>query len=467
MILPPPPKPNRSLPVIRQELAAQPGVPFAGLLPERHILQAVRDSGASVRQRLFTPAVTLWTFVCQVLDPDHSCRQAVARLNGWRAAVGLAPVSADNSAYCKARLRFPEEVLHQLVKGSGAAPPEELAPQWLWKGRHVKVVDGTGLSMPDTPENQKAYPQPKNVPAGVGFPLLRLVAIFSLADGTVLDAAMGPFKGKQTGELSLFRAIDGVVGKGDVLLADRLYATYWEVARLKGRGADVVMRMHAGRKAVRFRGRGHSKGNRKVWWQKPQRPRWMSEEEYESYPKWVRLRALRIDVRKRGCRVRQLVLVTTLVDAKATPMKDIADLYRRRWQVEVDLRSLKTTMQMDILRGKAPGMVRKEVWAHLLAYNLLRTLMAKAARATEVPPETLSVAGARQTVNAFVPHLMAAATAEEQARLRAAMYEGIATHHVGDRPDRFEPRAVKRRPKNYPRLKEPRRVARSRLVKGG
>jgi hypothetical protein len=467
MILPPPLKPDRSLQVIRQELVRQPGLPLADLLPERQILQAVRDSGASVRERVFTPAVTLLTFVCQVLDADHSCRQAVARLNGWRAAVGLPSVSADNSAYCKARLRFPEEVLHQLVQGSGAAPPAQLAPSWLWKGRHVKVVDGTGLSMPDTAENQKAYPQPKSIPAGVGFPLMRAVAIFSLANGAVLDAAMGPFAGKQTGELSLFRKIDGVVEAGDVLVADRLYATFWEVARLRGRGVDVVMRMHAGRKAVRFRGRGHSKGNRRVWWRKPQRPRRMSEEEYESYPEWIRLRALRIDVRRRGCRVRQLVLVTTLVDAKASTMKDIADLYRRRWEVEADLRSLKTTMQMDILRGKTPEMVRKEVWAHLLAYNLLRTLMAKAARATDVPPERLSVAGARQTVSAFVPHLLAAATPEQHARLCAAMYEGIATHQVGDRPDRVEPRAVKRRPKNFPRLKEPRRVARSRLEKGG
>jgi Transposase DDE domain len=466
MILRTLPQPNRSLVVIRRELARQPGLPFADLLPERHILQAVRDSGASVRQRVFTPAVTLWTFLSQVLDADHSCRQAVARFNAWRVAVGLAPVSADNSAYCKARARLPEDVLHQLVRGSGYAGPGDLAGDWLWRGRHVKVVDGTGLSMPDTEDNQKAYPRSPGTKAGVGFPLLRLVAIFSLANGAVLDAAMGPFVGKKTGEISLFRRIDQAVAAGDVLLADRLYATFWEVARLQRRGVDVIMRMHAGRKAVRFRCRGHAKGNRRVWWTKPQRPKWMSEEEYESYPKEIRLRALRIDVRRRGSRVRRLVLVTTLVDARAVTMKDIGDLYRRRWQVEVDLRSLKTTMQMDILRGMTPALVRKEVWAHLLAYNLLRRLMARAALARAVPPETLSVAGTLQTVNAFLPYLLAARTPEEHARLCAALDEGIATHRVGDRPDRYEPRKVKRRPKNYARLRGPRAEERRRLRNG-
>jgi hypothetical protein len=464
MILRPVPEPNRSLAVIRRELARSAQLPLVHLLPDQHILQTVRHSGASVRRRVFTPAVTLWTFIRQVLDADHSCRQAVARFNAWRVAIGLPPVSADNSAYCKARARFPEDALQQLVRVSQDAVP--LTEDWLWQGRHVKVVDGTGLSMPDTPANQRAYPQQAHIPAGVGFPLMRLVAIFSLANGAVLDAAMGPFTGKQTGEVSLMRQIDGVVAAGDVLLADRLYATYWEITRLQQRGVDVIMRMHAGRKAVRFRGRGHAKGNRRVWWTKPQRPQWMSAEEYESYPQEIRLRALRIDVRRRGCRVRRLVLVTTLTDARAVSMKDISALYRRRWQVEVDLRSLKTTMQMDILRGLSPAMVRKEVWAHLLAYNLLRALMAQTAQQREVPTETLSVAGTLQTVNAFVPYLLAAATTAEHERLCAALYEGIASHRVGERPDRCEPRAVKRRPKKYDRLKEPRRLARSRLLKG-
>jgi hypothetical protein len=447
----------------RQQLVRPDDFPVARFLPAPPIDQAVRVAGIQVRERVFTPAVTLWTFITQVLDQDHSCRQAVARLNAWRVSIGLAPCSADTAAYCQARLRFPEDVLHELVRQTGRRPAASLASEWLWKGRHVKVVDGTCLSMPDTPANQKEYPQQAELAPGVGFPLLRMVTIFSLADGTVLDAAMARYQGKKTGEVSLFRTIDSVVEQGDVLVADRLYGNFWEVARLQQRDVDVVMRMHAGRAAVRFRGRGHSKRNRKVWWKKPQRPQWMREEEYETYPQWIRLRAVRVDLRRRGLRTKQLTLVTTLTNPTETSFAELAELYRRRWQVELDLRSLKVTMQMDILRGKSPAMVRKEIWAHLLAYNLVRAVMAEAAAHEGVAPEKLSFAGALQTLNAFLPYLMTARTPEDRARLSAAMLTAVATHHVGDRPNRYEPRAVRRRPKKYRRLKEPRRLARSRM----
>jgi putative transposase len=466
MILRLPPAPSHALQVARQELAQTPGLPLANYLPEEHLRPILDAADVRFRERVFTPAVTLWTFVGQVLDADHSCRQAVARVNAWRVAVGLPPCSVDTSAYCKARGRLPEAVLHELVRHTGGALAAQAAPSWLWKGRSVKVVDGTGLSMPDTAANQRAYPQPAEMKAGLGFPLLRLVAIFSLDNGAVLDAAVGPFQGKKTGEVSLFRTIDHAVKRGDVLVADRLYATFWDVARARQRGIDLVMRLHAGRAAVRFRGRGHSKANRRVWWHKPQRPSWMSEEEYATYPKKFRLRAVRVDVRQRGFRTRQLVLITTLLDATLTSLAELAALYRRRWQVEIDLRSIKITMKMDVLRGKTPALVRKEVWAHLLGYNLLRAVMAQAAEAVGVRPETLSFAGALQSFNAFVPYLLTARTVEERARLLLALGQAIASHRVGGRPDRIEPRAVKRRPKKFPRLKEPRAQARQRLKNG-
>jgi hypothetical protein len=447
-------------------LIRHPGLPFADHLPAAQIRQAVRDAGGVFRERIFTPAVTLWTFLSQVLDPDHSCRQAVARLLAWRTAVGLPPCSADTGAYCKARGRLPEEALANLTRQTGRRLLDQAEPHWLWKGRRVQVVDGTGLSMPDTPKNQKEYPQSSKIPAGVGFPLMRLVVVFSLTVGTVLDAAMGRFKGKGTGELSLFRRIDGIIEPGDVLLGDRLYSDFWDVARAKRRGADVVMRLHAGRTPVWFRGRGHSTTNRRVWWRKPPRPAWMSEEEYASLPEWLQLRAVRVEVRQRGFRTQRLVLVTTLLDAEEVTREDLAELYRRRWQAELYLRSLKTTLQMDILRGKTPEMVRREVWAHLLVYNVVRTLMAQAARAAQVRPDELSFTGALQTVNAFLPNLRSAPTAEEVTRLCLGMLGAIAQHRVGNRPDRYEPRAVKRRPKKFPRLREPRAEARRRLRHG-
>jgi hypothetical protein len=458
--------PRRQVAQLRRQLVAQPGLPFAEHFPAERIHQLCRELGHAFRHRLFTPAVTLWTFLSQLLDADHSCRQAVARLLAFRTAQGLPPCSADTGGYCKARARLPEDLLARLTRTTGRALDDQAEAEWLWKGRRVKVVDGTGLSMPDTPENQAAYPQPAKIAAGLGFPLLRLVVVFSLSVGTVLDAAFGRHQGKGTGEVSLFRSLKSLLQAGDVLLADRLYATFWDVYRALASGADVVMRMHAGRTAVWFRGRGHSKGNRRVWWKKPQRPTWMSEEEYDAIPEWLCLRAVRVDVRKRGFRTKRLVLVTTLTDAVAYPAQDLADLYRRRWDAELDLRALKQTLQMDILRGQSPEMVQKEIWGHLLVYNVTRTLMAEAAVAAGVRPEELSFAGAVQSVNAFLPHLRTARTEEEWWRLWAAMVEAIGQHRVRERPDRYEPRAVKRRPKNYPRLKEPRREARRRLRLG-
>jgi hypothetical protein len=450
----------------RRHLAAQPALPFSDHLPQQQIDESLAEVGGVFRDRIYTPPVTLWTFLSQLLDPDHSCRAAVARLLAFRTVLGLPPCSADNGAYCKARKRIPEELLHQLTCDTGQQLMNQADTAWLWKGRHVKIVDGTGVSMPDTPANQKAYPQPKKIKPGIGFPLLRLVVVFSLAVGTVLEAAMAPFEGKRTGEVTLFRTIDEVVQPGDVLLADRLYANYWDVVRSKERGVDVVMRMHAGRTAVWFRGRGHKKGNRRVWWHKPQRPSWMSQAEYDEIPDQIRLRAVRVDVRQRGFRTRRLVLVTTLTDAEAYPAEDLAALYRRRWEAELDLRSIKTVLQMDVVRGKTPEMVRKEVWGHMLIYNIIRKIMAEAAKQRGVRPEEVSFTGAVQTVNAFLPHLQGARTAEERERLWAVLLEAVGRHRVGHRPDRYEPREVKRRPKNFRRMTEPRAEGRRRLRKG-
>jgi hypothetical protein len=297
------------------------------------------------------------------------------------------------------------------------------------------------------------------------FPVLRLVVVFSLAVGAVLDAAVGPLRGRGSGEVSLLRTLSEAFQAGDVWLADRLYSTFWVLAGAAMAGADVVMRMHAGRDPVSFRGRGHGTANRRVWWHKPQRSSWMTAAEYDAIPEWLYLRAVRVAVRQRGFRTRQPVLVTTLTDAAAYPADDLADLYRRRWQAELDLRSLKQTLQMDVLRGQSPDMVRKEVWGHLLAYNIIRTIMAEAARKAGVHPDELSFTGAWQTVNAFLPHLRAAANEEKWLRLWETLVVAVGRHRVGERPDRIEPRAVKRRPKHYPRLRGSRAEARARLRK--
>jgi hypothetical protein len=445
-----------------RDLVAQPGLPFAEHLPEDQINKVLVAIGVIFRERIYTPAVTLWTFLTQVLDADHSCQIAVHRLLAFRVATELSPCSTDTGAYCKARARLPEELLHQLTRQTGRDLMAEAEQGWLWKGRQVKVVDGTTLSMPDTEENQKEYPQSRRIAAGIGFPLMRLAVVFSLAVGTVLDVAMGQQRGKGTGEVSLFRCLDDVLDPGDVLLGDRNFSGFFEVARAQAREADVVMRLHAGRKKEKFD--GQRLANRKVGWRKPRRPSWMTAEEYESYPDWIKLRLVHVRVRVPGFRTKCYTVVTTLLYTSAYTTRDLAELYRRRWQAEINLRSLKTTLQMDILRGKSPDVVRKEVWAHLLVYNVVRTLMARAATAAGVRPDELSFAGSLQAFNAFLPNLRTARTEAEAARLLSALLVAIGENKVGNRPDRVEPRVVKRRPKSYPHLAEPRAEARQRLI---
>jgi hypothetical protein len=454
---------SRQVRQLRQQLAQAPALPFADLLPAAQVEHALREEGVTFRDRLFSPLVTLWVFLSQVLDPDHSCRAAVARFLAWRAARGLAPCSADPSAYCKARGRLPEGVLARLTRATGRRPQDQAPDGWRWNGRQVQLVDGTTLSMPDTPENQKAFPQSPSQKPGVGFPIVRVVTLFALAVGTVLDAALGPYQGKQTGETALFHSLHGNLAEGDILLADRYFSSYWEIALAQQRRADVVCRLHQRRRADFRRGRRLGREDHVVEWAKPPRPDWMDEATYQALPATLAVREVRVRVQHPGFRTQVLVVVTTLLDAEAFPREDIAILYRVRWYAELDLRSLKQALQMDVLRCQTPEMVRKEVWAHLLGYNLLRGLMAQAAQAAGLLPVQLSFKGALQAVNAFAAALWTAG-ASQVAELCRRLREAVASHRIGERPNRWEPRRRKRRPKPYPLLNEPRPQAQARLA---
>jgi hypothetical protein len=317
--------------------------------------------------------------------------------------------------------------------------------------------------MADTPENQKAYPQATTQAPGVGFPIARIVVVFSLAVGTVLDAAIGPYQGKQTSELALLRQILTEFQPGDIVLADRFFCSYWLIAAFQARGVDVLVRLHQARTADFRRGRRLGREDHLVTWPRPQHvPDWMSRVEYDAMPAELTIRELRIRVVDKTKRVRNLVIVTTLPDATRYRAEELRGLFRQRWHAELDLRTLKTEMQMEILRTKSPAMVRKEIAVHLLAYNLIRGIMAEAAMVEKVKPRRLSFKGALHTVRAFEEcHLY------DPVRIQAdlpKLIELIGKKRVGDRPDRYEPRAVKRRPKPYPRLKMPRSEAK-RLIK--
>ncbi len=426
---------------------------FAGLLLEDRIHQAFGEARWFWQGWIYSPAVTIWVFLAQCLSADHSCRDAVARLIAWRLARGMKPCSAETGAYCTAREQIPEDACRQLMRETGRTLDEEAPRAWRWLGRRVLDVDGSTFTMPDTPENQAEYPQVPGQRRGCGFPIARIVVVFSLAVGTVLEVAIGRYQGKQTGENSLFRALHAVLQEADVVLADRYFSGWFDLALLKQRGVDSVVRKHQLR-ATDFRtGQRLGPHDHLVCWSKPARAQWMTKEQYHALPDALTLREVRVVVQQAGFRTKELVIVTTLLDAEQYPAAEIALLYRRRWQAELYLRSLKTVLQMDHLRCKTPHRVRNELCMHLVAYNLIRQLMAVAAMQADRAPWTVSFKGALQTITNLLPLL---STRLATADWCQALLDAIATHVVGNRPDRTEPRVKKRRSKPYKLMTKPR-----------
>lgn len=419
---------------------------FAALLSQDRIEKAFGTARWLWQGWIYTPTVTVWVFLSQCLSPDHSCRDAVARLMAWRLAQGLSPCSADTGAYCTARSDLPEEALHALVRETDKQIEDESPQTWLWHGRRVCVVDGSTITMPDTPKNQAAYPQQKSQKPGCGFPIARILVVFSLSVGTVLEAAIGKYQGKQTGENSLFRKLYDALNQGDIILADRYFSGWSDIALPLERGIDVVVRKHQLRRTDFRTGERLGSDDHLVFCARPPRPKWMSAEQYVTLPGELTLREVRIRVCQKGFRTKSLVVVTTLLDAQQYPPEEIAQLYRRRWQAELYLRSLKVVLQMDHLRCKTPERVRNEFWTHLLGYNLIRGVMAAAAFQSGKWPWEISFKGTLQTLSQFLPLLLSQVPSDLWC---ITLLKAVATHIVGNRPDRFEPRRVKRRPKSY------------------
>jgi hypothetical protein len=426
---------------------------FAALLSQDRIEKAFGTARWLWQGWVYTAYVTIWVFLSQCISPDHSCRDAVARLIAWRLAQGRSPCSADTGAYCTARGDLPEEALHALVRDTGTEVEDQSPETWLWHGRKVRVVDGSTVTMPDTPENQAAYPQQKSQKPGCGFPIARILVIFSLSVGTVLEAAIGKYQGKQTGENSLFRKLYDALSEDDVILADRYFSGWFDIALPLQRGIDIVVRKHQLRRTDFREGTWLGKDDHLVSWSKPVRPKWMSVAQYRELPDELTLREVRVRVVQKGFRTRSLLVVTTLTDAEQYPPEEIALLYRRRWQAELHLRSLKIVLQMDQLRCKKPERVRNEFWTHLLGYNLIRGVMAQAALESGRSPWEISFKGTLQTLSQFLPILLSKISSEAWCE---ALLAAIATHIVGHRPDRMEPRKVKRRRKHYQYLCKPR-----------
>ena len=414
------------------------------------------------RRRLYDPARTFWMFLEQTLCEDKSCTQAVARNAARRMVEGKEPASPDTGAYCKARKRL---ALDGLAKINDALVEQALRtrePQGPWKGRRVHVVDGSTVSMPDTPENQALYPQPSGQAPGCGFPMMRLVAVFSLATGAMTAFARESLKGS---ERPLFRSLWNMLNPGDVVLADRGFCGYAEGYLLARQGVDWVMRNHANRTVGLSVRRRIGKNDRIVEWRKTKvRPPWMAPDQWRGMPDRLTVREITVHVDIPGFRTKVIVMVTSLTDEKKFSAEDFAQLYRRRWLCEWFLRDIKTTLGMDILRCKTPEMAHKELLMHIIAYNLLRALMAQAAAAKGLAYCRLSFKTALSTVRQWETLFAHCADSEEQAQCLQHMLHYMARAGIPDRPNRIEPRAIKRRPKEYDRLNRPRNVMRRRLM---
>ncbi|MCK5189460.1 MAG: IS4 family transposase [Methylococcales bacterium] len=413
-------------------------LPFKGLLSD-DLIGEINQSG-DVRSTVFTPLVTLRAFLFQVLSSTGSCKEAVAHVLMERIGLDYHANSMSTGPYCKARLRLQSSHLKEAVTSSGQVLHEQASKKWLWNGYRVMLVDGTTFLMPDTDSNQKTYPQQSAQKPGLGFPIVRMVGLLSLATGSCVDYAIGPYQGKGTGETSLFSRLIQSLGKHDLLLADRYYTSYANFVLLTRQGTPLVFRQRSTVKSDFRRGKRLGAKDHIISTKKPKKkPVWMSDEAWAELPDEFLIREFS---------VKGITYVTTLLDAKAHPKKSLAELYQQRWQIEVDFRTLKTHMGMEMLRCKTAEMVNKEIAVHLLAYNLIRANLARAACLNDKTPRYLSFMAAVQLMR-NTTSLCITLTGVALGRLIPALLMAITQTEIGQRKRPNQPRVIKRRPKGY------------------
>lgn len=431
---------------------------FGSFIPRA--LLAPRSSGDNSRQRVFSLEVIFWSFLDQVQTPKGSCRETVRKVMAYACRKlpqpSYKPMSSDNAAYCQARAKLPLEALDQIHDHLVDRLQTRIPSNGLWHGRHVRLVDGTGISMPDTPANQARWPQSKGQKPGCGFPSMNLVGVFCLLTGTLLKAAWGD---RKIHESRLFATLWNVFNPGDLVVTDRGFCSFGAVAGLLSRKVDTLMRLPENkiRKAIGAQLPKSAAFDVIVLWKRPeQRPPGLAPEEFELLPAEIPVRVVRYTIEQPGFRTKSVTLVTTLLSPEI-PSADFAALYLRRWEVELHFREIKIHLNMDVLRCKSPHMIERELRMHFIAYNLIRCVMQKASLTHDVDLSRISFKGSLDTVRQFANALHGA---EQKHRTIAAMVEemllAIASDPVPHRPNRSEPRARKRRPKNYRLLTKPR-----------
>ena len=448
----------------------QPGLPFAEVLSAERVERIFKKHGNlfGVGQ-IYSTAVMVWSFISQALrdGKEASCQAAVARIVVYNQEHGCAVPTSDTGDYCRARAKLFEAALRDLTTEIGAELEERADSLWRWQGLHAKLVDGFTFTMPDTPASQAAYPSPKSQKPGVGLPIARAAVILSLATACVLGLAVGPYSGKETGETALLRQLLGSFNAGDVAVMDRYYCSFMMIALLLNQKVQICARMHQIRHIDFRRGKRLGKHDHLIHWTRPKPPTWMDDETYQTIPETLELREIRYQVTTPGSRTSTITIATTLTDAKKYTKADVAELYGFRWNSELDIRHIKQSLNLNHASCLSPTMVRKELWVTLLGYNLIRTTAAAAALLHKLKPRQLSFTSTCQYVLAAWPRWsgQASGTAPTTAEC-LQLLEHVANCEVGDRPDRIEPRVLKRRRHGYPLMQEPRQVLRDRLLSG-
>jgi len=450
---------NKYLTVLKEKLYDSIGFPFSDVINDDIIQQALKDEQIEYRQRLYTPMIILWAWIYQCLSEKNTCKNAVSKIISFIAQCGVQTPSPNTSAYCKARKRIKEGVFLRLLKHTGKHLHN--LDDLTWCGRRVIVADGSTITMDDTEDNQKEYPQPQSQEEGCGFPMANIVVLFCLKTGAVLEAIIGSLS---IGELNLFRRLYDYLQPGDIVLADRLYSSYADMCLLKARTLDGVFRLHARRKTDFQKGNILGVKDHIVTWSKPRCcPSGLEKSLFDRLPQSIVLREIQYQVEVKGFRTRQVTIVTTLLDDKLYTKESLAELYYMRWNVEIDLRYLKTTMQMEHISCKTPEMVRKSFYVHLLAYNLVRMLMYQSSEDHDVSPLELSFSSSIVHLLNF-GSLLAQADIYERQRLYKELLYVISKERILIRKGRVEPRLMKKRPKNYGWLKQHRKQLKEQLV---
>lgn len=440
---------GRRVQTLRQQSLLHLDILFAAFLPAELLSPA--DEGAHSRQRIYSLRRTFFGFLYQVLNPQCSCLEIVRQVQALFGLNNQGPVNGDSSGFCQARARLPLDRLAHL-RVAAAAQAQKFSDRWL--GFCVKVIDGTSTSLPDTVKNQRAYPQPGVQNPGCGFPVLKLLGVFSLSTGALLDYAKG---NKHQHELNLLRGLLDQFKPGDLALADRGFSSYTLLGLLLGQSVHSLFRLHQARPSDLRQGKALGKNDRLMIWDKPaQKPRYLPKALWKKVPAQLSVRVIRWALAVPGFRVQSVTLVTTLLDAQAYPAREVALLYARRWRIELWFRDIKTTLGMEVLRCKSPGMVHKELEMYFIAYNLLRCLMVQAGAIGQVPVDWLSFKGTVDSARQFGIAIAQASSRKKQKQLITQLLEIIARNQLPDRPGRQEPRAIKRRPKPYPLLNRPR-----------